>query len=138
MLRVKYCRYVGNIRMCPEYFTKDEDYLHNSTKQAKVEEYERQIDQIVYELYGLTNGEIKIVEVQGGEKMERIPVESSNLSSVGYNSESAVLEIEFKSGGIYQYSGVPQDVYDGLINAASKGKYFHRYIKNSGYPYSKV
>ena len=70
--------------------------------------------------------------------MERFPVESSNLASVGYDPESAVLEIEFKSGGIYEYSGVPQSVYDDLMNAASKGKYFHRYIKNSGYPYSKI
>ena len=70
--------------------------------------------------------------------MERFPVESSNLASVGYNPESAVLEIEFKSGGIYKYSGVPQFVYDGLMNTASKGKYFYQYIENSGYPYSKI
>ena len=42
--------------------TKDEDYLQNSQKQAKVKEYEHQIDQIVYKLYGLTEEEIKIVE----------------------------------------------------------------------------
>jgi adenine-specific DNA-methyltransferase len=42
--------------------TKDDDYLTNSTKQAKVKEYERQIDQMVYKLYGLTEEEIKIVE----------------------------------------------------------------------------
>ena len=33
--------------------------------------------------------------------MERIPVESSNLASVGYDSDSLTLEIEFNSGGIY-------------------------------------
>ena len=42
--------------------TKDDDYLTNSTKQAKVKEYEHQIDQLVYKLYGLTEDEIKIVE----------------------------------------------------------------------------
>jgi len=42
--------------------TKDEDYLENSDKQAKVKEYEHQIDQLVYNLYGLTDDEIKIVE----------------------------------------------------------------------------
>jgi Alw26I/Eco31I/Esp3I family type II restriction m6 adenine DNA methyltransferase len=42
--------------------TKDSDYLENPTKQAKVKEYERQIDQLVYQLYGLTDEEIKIVE----------------------------------------------------------------------------
>jgi len=42
--------------------TKDDDYLENPTKQAKVREYEHQVDQMVYELYDLTNEEIKIVE----------------------------------------------------------------------------
>ena len=42
--------------------TKDEDCLTNPAKQAKVEEYERQIDQLVYGLYGLTPEEIAVVE----------------------------------------------------------------------------
>ena len=42
--------------------TQSSDYLKESSKQAKVKEYERQIDQMVYELYGLTEREIKIVE----------------------------------------------------------------------------
>ncbi len=42
--------------------TKDEDYLKNTEKQAKVKELEREIDQLVYKLYGLTEEEIKIVE----------------------------------------------------------------------------
>jgi len=36
-----------------------------SRKSAKVKELERQIDQLIYKLYGLTEEEIKIVE---GEK----------------------------------------------------------------------
>lgn len=42
--------------------TKDADYQQNKTKQAKVKELEREIDQMVYALYGLTPEEIKIVE----------------------------------------------------------------------------
>ena len=42
--------------------TSSKDYLSNLTKQAKVKEYERQIDQMIYKLYGLTEDEIKIVE----------------------------------------------------------------------------
>jgi len=42
--------------------TKSDDYLTNKSKQAKVKEYERQIDQMVYRLYGLTKKEIEIVE----------------------------------------------------------------------------
>ena len=42
--------------------TKDEDYLENSTKQAEVCDYEKEIDQLVYKLYNLTPEEIEIVE----------------------------------------------------------------------------
>jgi len=41
---------------------KDKDYSENSSKQSKVHEYERQIDVMVYKLYGLTEEEIKIVK----------------------------------------------------------------------------
>lgn len=42
--------------------TKSSDYLENSAKQAKVHEYEKQIDQMVYKLYGLNEDEITIIE----------------------------------------------------------------------------
>jgi hypothetical protein len=42
--------------------TKDEDYLTNPAKQAKVKDLERQIDQMVYKLYDLTPEEIAVVE----------------------------------------------------------------------------
>lgn len=42
--------------------TKDDDYFENPNKQTKVKEYERQIDQKVYKLYGLIDDEINIVE----------------------------------------------------------------------------
>ena len=42
--------------------TKDEDYLQNPQKQAHVKALEREIDQMVYQLYGLTTEEIATVE----------------------------------------------------------------------------
>ncbi len=44
--------------------TKERDYMQNSAKQEQVKELERQIDQMVYKLYGLTEEEIKTVEEQ--------------------------------------------------------------------------
>ena len=41
---------------------KDEDYLSDPTKQSRVKELERGIDQMVYELYGLTPEEIAVVK----------------------------------------------------------------------------
>lgn len=45
--------------------TKDDNYSENTAKQAKILDYEKQIDQLVYKLYGLTSEEIKIVENEG-------------------------------------------------------------------------
>jgi len=69
--------------------------------------------------------------------MTRTSVQSSNLSSVGYDSENQILEIEFKKSGIYQYFKVPVNIYNGLMNASSHGEYFNAYIKNN-FAYNKV
>jgi hypothetical protein len=62
--------------------------------------------------------------------MNRTPVKSSSIRSVGYDDSSSLLEIEFNNGGIYQYLTVPKSAYDSLIAAASKGKYFDQLIKD--------
>lgn len=45
------------------------DYLSNNEKQARVKDYEKQIDQLVYKLYGLTPEEIAIVEGKNGKEI---------------------------------------------------------------------
>lgn len=62
-------------------------------------------------------------------KIERQPVTSSNLKSVGYDPETRILEIEFQRGQVYHYQGVPQEVYDGLMAAESPGRYFASEIR---------
>lgn len=70
--------------------------------------------------------------------MNRTPVSSSSLKSVGYDEASSTLEVEFGHGGIYEYSNVPESRYSGLMSAASKGEYFDEYIKKGGYGYRKI
>ncbi len=69
--------------------------------------------------------------------MDRTPVDSTNVESVGYDPGTATLEIEFKNGGIYQYFGVPDQVHSDLMNAPSKGLYFNANIRNA-YPLAKL
>ena len=69
--------------------------------------------------------------------MIRQPVASSDLRAVGYDAARQILEVEFHSGGIYQYFGVPGSTYSGLMQAGSKGRYFHAFIKGR-YAYQKV
>lgn len=70
--------------------------------------------------------------------MQRDNVNSSNLASVGYDADSNTLEVQFKYGGIYQYSNVPESVYTGLMNASSHGQYFDANIKKGGYSFRKI
>ncbi len=69
--------------------------------------------------------------------MERKSAASSNISSVGFNKDTKTLEVEFYSGGIYQYSDVPETVYSKFIRAESVGKFFHIHIKKV-YKFKKV
>jgi hypothetical protein len=61
--------------------------------------------------------------------IERTPVDSTNLASVGYDAAARVLEIEFHSGGVYRYREVPRAVFDALLAAESKGRYFLEHIR---------
>lgn len=70
--------------------------------------------------------------------MQRQSVNSSNLSTVGYDPQTQILEIEFNHGGIYQYLNVPSYVYEELMDASSHGKYFDQNIKKAGYDYKKI
>jgi hypothetical protein len=69
--------------------------------------------------------------------MERTPITSTTLNAVGYDEDSQTLEMEFKTGSVYQYAGVPSSEFEGLMNADSKGKYFNANIKNR-YPFTKL
>ena len=62
--------------------------------------------------------------------MRRTAVESTTMRSVGYDSGEQVLEIEFTSGVVYQYLEVPAAVFEELMNAESKGRYFNQEIRD--------
>ena len=62
--------------------------------------------------------------------MQRQGVTSSDIRAIGYDEHSLTLQIEFNSGGLYEYANVPEAVHRGLMNASSHGKYFHRYIRD--------
>ncbi len=62
--------------------------------------------------------------------MERNYIESKMIVSIGYDFESSVLEIEFNSGAVWQYYDFPESIWHEFENSDSKGKFFHREIKN--------
>jgi len=69
--------------------------------------------------------------------MQRTPVTSTNIRSIGYDQTSSTLEVEFTSGDIYQYFNVPESLFTGLMMAASKGSFLNDHIRYS-YRYQRV
>lgn len=70
--------------------------------------------------------------------IQRQPVESSMIESVGYDAAANVLEVAFKTTGeVYRVEGVTPNVYEGLVGSSSIGKYYNSFIKNQ-YPTRKV
>jgi hypothetical protein len=69
--------------------------------------------------------------------MNRIPVKSSLLKSVGYDPETKQLEVEFaKTGRLYAYQDVPADVHATVMGAESVGAAFLKHVRNGGYAYT--
>lgn len=69
--------------------------------------------------------------------MERVSVSSSNIASIGHDTSSQTLEVEFLNGSIYEYYDVPEHVYQELISASSVGGYFAQRVKNV-YGFSRI
>jgi KTSC domain len=75
--------------------------------------------------------------------MERMPVKSALLKSVGYDAASQTLELEIVThrpkNVVYTYSPFSPERYAKFMAAESKGKFFLREIKpDKTLPYKKV
>lgn len=53
---------------------------------------------------------------------------SSAIKRAEYNAETRRMTLWFPEGKPYDYCGVPQSVWDGLVRASSKGRYFNQHI----------
>lgn len=58
-------------------------------------------------------------------------VQSENVECVGYDPEIMELHVRFLSSAItYVYVNVPQQVFDEMLAAPSKGGYLNQCVKN--------
>jgi hypothetical protein len=46
-------------------------------------------------------------------------VESATITAIGYDEGLGLLRLEFRSGAVYDYFGVPGAVHDALLRAPS-------------------
>ena len=71
------------------------------------------------------------------ENMRRFSVSSTSMRSIGYDVKKRILEVEFPSGKIYRYFGVPGLLLLRLLSADSIGRYFNRYVRDR-FEYAEV
>jgi len=60
--------------------------------------------------------------------MDRQTVTSGALKSVGYDADALVLEVEFRTGRVYQYEGVAPETHAWLLRVENKGGFLNRMI----------
>jgi len=63
--------------------------------------------------------------------MDRRNISSSMIKSIGYETSSSTLEIEFNSGAVWQYYDFPESTWYEFDNTDSQGKFFHASIKGA-------
>ena len=74
---------------------------------------------------------IALAEPEGTavSRINRMPVVSSNVASVGYSRHLHALEIEFVRGAVYRFLNVPADVYHDLLASESKGHFIFEHLR---------
>jgi hypothetical protein len=61
--------------------------------------------------------------------VERQRLRSRAVVSAGYDEQALELELEFRSGHVYRYEGVPPSVYAWLLRIENKGGFVRRMIQ---------
>jgi hypothetical protein len=57
-------------------------------------------------------------------------LQTPGLFSVRYEAARQVLIVVLPNGDVYDYEGVPADLYDGLLKAPSKDEFFAERIRD--------
>ncbi len=56
--------------------------------------------------------------------MDRKQISSSRIRSVGYDTATRTLQVEFNNGDIFDYYPVPEDIYRRMMSASSVASFF--------------
>ena len=78
----------------------------------------------------LLTGTLRAERVEIVSRIKRVPVESTALATAGYSKKLRALEIEFRNGAIYRYLEVEPDLYEALLKAPSKARFYDQNIRH--------
>lgn len=64
-------------------------------------------------------------------------MQSSVVAAMKYDAKKSRLRVIYTSGNIYDYKKVPEEVYNEMKSASSKGEYLNKQIKPN-YEFEKI
>jgi hypothetical protein len=67
----------------------------------------------------------------------RVRLESSSLGAAAYDERRQTLQLDFRDGTRYLYSGIAPQLYREFLCAGSQGSFFNRYIRTD-FPYVRI
>ena len=67
----------------------------------------------------------------------RVKFDSTTLASASYDYLQSRLQLDFGDGACYTYSAVAPALFNDLISAPSKGKFFNQHIRGR-FPYARM
>ena len=75
------------------------------------------------------------------EKVEgviiHVTINSTNIKSASYNTETKVLTVHFNNGSIYEYQDFPWDLFTKFRASDSQGKFLNEKVKGK-YTFNKL
>lgn len=63
------------------------------------------------------------------EPLKMLPVQSTMATSIGYDCNDRILQVEFSSGSVYQYADVEPETWEALQGTESLGRFYNNEIK---------
>jgi hypothetical protein len=67
----------------------------------------------------------------------RVKLESRSLAAATYDERRQMLQLDFRDGTRYLYSGIAPKLYREFLCASSQGSFFNRHIRTD-FPYVKI
>jgi len=82
------------------------------------------------------------VEAQAvvGTNGQLIAIQSDNVRAAGYDSDSMVMTVQFDNGALYEYYGVPADIWNSFITAQPHpwSQVGYPRLVQGGFPYKRI
>ncbi len=75
-----------------------------------------------------------------GTKGQLITIQSDNVRAVGYDASTLVMTVQFKNGALYEYYGVPADLWTSFVAAQPHpwSQVGYPRLVQGGIPYKRI